>query len=317
MPAAVAPPTPTGSGQAAAVAARPWLGYLAMLVTLAIWTGFVLSIRAIGKSPLAPADVALLRFGLPALVLLPLLPGRWQQIRAVRLRHVAMILAGGGLPFFFAASAGGAATSAAHVGALVPGTAPLFVAALGALLYRQTVAGSRRLGLALIALGVLALLATSLTALRGPALAGSALLLCASCLWGLYTHGLRRAGVDAIGCNLLLCLPSLGAVAALVATGALPTQLGHFGWSQALPFILLQGLGAGVVAGFTYAFAIRRIGAERSAVIGSLTPALASLVALPVLGEPLDATTVAGIALITGGVVFANLDFSSTSSKGR
>src|SRR5438552_7799098 len=163
--------------------AQPLAGYLAMLVTLVIWTGFVLSIRAIGKSPLTSADVALLRFGIPGIALLPLLRSRWPGLIKVRPAHAAMILIGGGLPFFFAAAAGGSATSAAYVGALISGTAPLFVAVLGVVLYRQVVSGWRTAGLALIALGVVALLWTNLSMLRGSMLGGAAILLGASGLW--------------------------------------------------------------------------------------------------------------------------------------
>jgi drug/metabolite transporter (DMT)-like permease len=169
--------------------------------------------------------------------------------------------------------------------------------------------------LALIALGVVALLWTNLSVLRGSMLGGAAILLGASGLWAFYTIGLRRAGVDAIACNILLCAPSFVIVLALIAWGCVPTHLGRFTLADAAPFVLLQGIGVGLVSGFTYGFAIRRLGAERSAVIGSLTPALASLLAVPVLSEHLDLSTVIGIALITGGVIFANVNFTKRAHQ--
>src|SRR5690349_21742969 len=101
-------------------------GFIAIVITMFIWVGFVLTIRAIGKSSLTTADVALLRFGIPTLLLLPFLPRRWAALTSVKPIHAVMILIGGGLPFFFAASIGGSATSAAYVGALIPGAAPIF-----------------------------------------------------------------------------------------------------------------------------------------------------------------------------------------------
>ncbi|WP_018152634.1 DMT family transporter [Leeia oryzae] len=286
-----------------------------MLVTLGIWTGFALSIRAIGKSPLAPADVALLRFGIPGLLLLPLLKQRWAEIRKVPARYMLMILAGGGLPFFFAAAWGGAATSTAYVGALVAGTAPLFVTLFGVLLFRQTVTRHRVLGLLFILGGIAALLWQQLTHLQSHVLSGALYLLGASALWGIYTLGIRKSGLDALSCNLLLCTPSFLMICLLLLSGAVPTHLGHFSLHSALPFILLQGVGVGLIAGFSYGFSISKLGAEKSALIGSLTPALATLCAIPLMGEPVTATIMAGILLITAGVAVANLTFSRKGAQ--
>ncbi|MCP1170297.1 hypothetical protein NHG85_17465, partial [Limimaricola sp. ASW11-118] len=87
-------------------AATLW-GYVAIAVAVTIWAGFALSIRAIGGSTLAPADVALIRFGLPVLLLAPLLPSRLRALRRVRPMDAALVAFGAGLPFFFLASAGG------------------------------------------------------------------------------------------------------------------------------------------------------------------------------------------------------------------
>ncbi|MCY1244778.1 hypothetical protein D9M72_578750 [compost metagenome] len=68
----------------------------------------------------------------------------------------------------------------------------------------------------------------------------------------------------------------------------------------------MQGLGVGLVSTVGYAFAISRLGAARSATIGSLAPALASLMAIPILGEALAFATAIGILVITTGVILAN-----------
>ena len=79
--------------------------------------------------------------------------------------------------------------------------------------------------------------------------------------------------------------------------------------------LLVQGLGVGVVSTLSYATAIARLGPARSAVIGSLAPVLASLGAVPLLGEILtpaialgvgiDPTTVIVGGLIGFGIIFA------------
>ena len=77
MRAAALPLAPTAPTHA------PTAGWIAMGLTLLIWASFPLSIRAIGGSALTPVDVALLRFGVPALVLLPVLRSRAAALRAL------------------------------------------------------------------------------------------------------------------------------------------------------------------------------------------------------------------------------------------
>jgi hypothetical protein len=65
----------------------------------------VVTVRAIGGSPLATADVALIRFMLPLLLLLPLLPSRIDKIKKIKCFHLLLILLGS-LPFLLFAAAG-------------------------------------------------------------------------------------------------------------------------------------------------------------------------------------------------------------------
>jgi drug/metabolite transporter (DMT)-like permease len=281
-------------------------GMAALLLTVAIWAGFALSARALSSSTLTAADAALLRFGVPPALLAPALWRRRHQLASVRRGTAVKIIGGAGVPFFLAAMYGGALTSAAFVGALIPGMVPLFVSALVAMTGRGVPKGMQTIGLGLIALGVIALVSPHVVPVDGDVLAGSGLLLLASGLWALYTVGLREVALDPIGSIGLLCLPSFAALALLVTLGALPTNLAHAAWGDIALFLSLQGLGVGLCAGLLYAFAIRRLGAERSAVVGSLSPVVAALLAVPLLGESPTLAVLVGVPLITLGVVLAN-----------
>lgn len=281
------------------------VGYLVLSVVVLIWAGFALTMRAMGASPLAPADVAVIRFAIPIVALLPAIPQRLAALMTVRPKDAALVLLGG-VPFFLIVSAGARTTSAAYVGALIAGTTPLSVAVLTALIERRGVPRKQWLPLALILAGVFGIVAGQRYAITTEMLRGVGLLLIASLVWGAYTIGLKRTGVDAIGNGLLLSVCSLVVLIAMLFAGVATTHVGQFTLHQALPFILVQGLGVGLVSTVGYAFAISRLGAARSATIGSLAPALASLLAIPVLGEPLTVATAAGIAVITTGVILAN-----------
>ncbi|GAA3234891.1 hypothetical protein Slala03_45660 [Streptomyces lavendulae subsp. lavendulae] len=281
-------------------------GMAALLVTVAIWAAFALSARALSASTLLPADAALLRFGVPLLVLAPALWRRRRRIAAVRPGAAAKIICGAGVPFFLAAMHGGALTSAAFVGSIVPGMVPLFVAALMAARGRGMPRGTQIAGLALIALGVAALVWRYVVPVDADVLEGAGTLLVASGLWALYTVGLRDVDLDPVGSIGLLCLPSFAVIGLLVLTGVLPTGLAHAAGGDIALFLVVQGLGVGLCAGLLYAFAIRRLGAERSSVVGSLSPVAVVLLAIPLLGESPTTAVLIGVPLITVGVVLAN-----------
>ncbi|WP_322871218.1 DMT family transporter [Streptomyces goshikiensis] len=281
-------------------------GMLALLVTVTIWAAFALSARALSSSSLLPADAALLRFGVPVLVLAPALWRRRRRIAAVRPAAAAKIICGAGVPFFLAAMYGGSLTSAAFVGSIVPGMVPLFVSALMVAGGRAAPRGTQVAGLALIAAGVIALVWRYVAPPDTGVLAGAGVLLVASGLWALYTVGLKEVDLDPVGSIGLLCLPSFTVMVLLVATGVLPTGIASAAPGDVLLFLVVQGLGVGLCAGLLYAFAIRRLGAERSSVVGSLSPVAVVLLAVPLLHESPTLAVLIGVPLITAGVVLAN-----------
>lgn len=280
-------------------------GVLAMLATLLIWVGFLLSLRAEGQSALTPSDLALMRFGLPALLFLPLLLRRRAQLAAIRWGYVAMILLGG-LPFFYLVSLGCGYAPAAHAGALVPGTAPLFVTGLAVLLFKEPLPRRRLLGLGVILLGVLVLLGSALLELQQGYWRGHLAFLGASLLWACYTLGLRVVGLGALEATALLCSGSLLGLGLLLSLGLVESHLSTVPWEQLWPFLLAQGLGAGIIGGFTYGVAIRQLGAEKTAALGSFTPALAALAAMPLLGEQLSLSGLVAVLVIMLGVALAS-----------
>ncbi|MFD7322536.1 DMT family transporter [Streptomyces sp. NPDC059875] len=282
------------------------VGLVALLLTVAIWAAFALSARALSASTLLPADAALLRFGVPLVVLAPALWRRRRRLAAVRPGPAVKIICGAGVPFFLAAMYGGSLTSAAFVGAIVPGMVPLFVSALMVAGGKSAPRGTQSAGLALIVAGVVALVWHHTAALDADALLGTGTLLVASGLWALYTVGLREVDLDPIGSIGLLCLPSFAVIALLSLTGVLPTGLAHAAGGDIALFLVVQGLGVGLCAGLLYAFAIRRLGPERSSVVGSLSPVAVVLLAIPLLDESPTLSVLVGVPLITLGVALAN-----------
>lgn len=285
---------------------RPGSGLLAMALTVLVWAAFALSIRAIATSAWDPADVALLRFGVPLLVLAPWLPRSLRRLRGERPAVLAALAVGAGLPFFLLSAAGGALSSATLVGLVVPGSVPLFVTALAALLWRTRPGRRQLVALAGVVVGIGAIAAADL--LQGGAggrATGTAVLLVAGLAWSVYTLGLRATRLDPVAAAVAVCLPSSAVAVLAVATGLLPSRLlqGVAPDRTLLLFALVQGVGVGVVAGLTYAVAIRELGAPRAATLGALSPVLVAVLAAPLLGERVDALVLAGGALVVTGVL--------------
>lgn len=217
-----------------------------------------------------------------------------------------MMFIGAGIPFFWIAALGGAETSAAHVGALIAGTAPISVSLLSYFIEKVRYSAHQIIGLCIIIAGVLLLVGTTSITCHGNIIKGTALLLTGSMLWGFNTIGIRRSRLDALSNTMLLALPSFLVLIVLLSVGVIHTSLTHIDHRILLPYILIQGIGVGIVSSLTYAIAISRIGATRSAVIGSLSPTLTTIAAVPLLGESLTMGIGIGITSITAGVVLAN-----------
>lgn len=59
------------------------LGYAAILVTVLLWSGFFISLKGGAISALQPADIALVRFLVPSLILLPFVMKHKAALKAV------------------------------------------------------------------------------------------------------------------------------------------------------------------------------------------------------------------------------------------
>ncbi|GAA4935687.1 DMT family transporter [Actinoplanes utahensis] len=269
-----------------------------MAVTVMVWAGFALSVRGIGVSTLTTADAALIRFGVPVLLLAPWIPRTIRRLRAERPAVLAGLLVGAGLPYFLVAALAGRLTSAALVGLVIPGTVPVFVALLAYRLTRSTISKPQAAALAVILAGV---------ATAGFQPAGVVLLL-AGLIWAVYTMALRLTVLDPIGTALALCLPSSLVTVLLIVTGVLPSNLaaGLARPADTVLYLLVQGVGVGVLAGLCYPVAIRRLGGRTAATLGALSPVVTALAAIPLLGEPIAPRDAAGLVLVVAGVVAYN-----------
>ena len=295
-------------------------GLVAALVTVAIWTGFIVIGRASAGFSLLPFDIALLRIVGAGAVLLP-----WGWWLARRERAAASLwglsplplrptlLAGlfGGLLYALLCYAGFFFAPAAHASVLMPGSLPLWTALLAALVLRDRITPARALGLACILAGGLLVGGAGLLAALaggGEVWKGDLIFIGASFCWSMYGVLARRFGLDpvraTIAISVFALLAYLPTFALLVATGVLPTRLGAAPWGEIVFQMLFQGVGSVVISGITFVQMVRAFGPVKSTMITALVPGLSALGAVALLGEPLGWNLLAGLALVTAGILF-------------
>lgn len=282
------------------------LGLLAAFVSILIWASWLVSMRAGVTNTLTAFDLGVLRYSPPALLLFPFLWRARATVRAVSPILLLGIVCGAGLPFFYLSATGLKYAPASHAGLLILGAFPFFVTLLAVLFYQEKVSRERKIGLSLVCFGVVVLLSLSLLTAPEGTWKGDLLLLAASFFWAVYTVSLRIAGLPPLVSTALMGLVSLIALAFLWATGLASSGLADASWDMLAGQIFVQSLLVGLMTGFSYGYAIQKLGAENMAAIGAFTPVLAALIAIPVLGEQLEGYSIAGLILVSIGVVIAS-----------
>ncbi|RQO53760.1 EamA/RhaT family transporter [Variovorax sp. KBW07] len=281
-------------------------GLLAALTAAFVGSAWQLVSRHGVTTTLGPMELALMRYGIPALLLGPLWLGSKERLippNAPRLTLVLFVI-GGGLPFGLLVLAGARWAPASHMGIFMAGSLPLFTA-VGAWLHKgQKVGGIRLLGLACIAAGMVLFAAGSF---RSGSLdwRGDLLFLAAAMLWAVHSLAFAHCGFTpwqgaafVNGWSSLLLLP------VLCFAGA-PKLL-----SAPWPDVALQAVGQGVVAGLlglvVYMVAVARLGASRASLSAALVPVLTTLGAAYWMDEPVTGAVLLALGLVVPGVVLAS-----------
>ncbi|MBI1243481.1 MAG: EamA family transporter [Alphaproteobacteria bacterium] len=253
---------------------------------------------------LAPFDLAILRYGVPAIVLLPILVRRGLWPTPAPAWLALPIVLGAGLPFGLVAMMGAKFAPVAHMGALIPGTMPIFTAFMAAIFLGDRVSPRRLAGFAAILAGVAAIAGTSLSDIGAQTWVGDLLFLLAAAIWSVYTVAFRRSGLDPWQSIALISLSSiLAAIPLRLAVEG--TQLPEVPLDAALVQFAAQGVLAGLAGTWTFSLAVRHIGAARAALSGAFVPVLATLGGAAALGEIPTPAVLAGMALTIVGTLLA------------
>jgi drug/metabolite transporter (DMT)-like permease len=299
------------------------LGIGAAIVTVVVWTAFIVIARASASGSLTPFDITFARICGASLVLVPW--GAWLVARTRRsdpgrsslfglspvpLRATVATGIFGGLAYALLAYTGFFYAPATHASVLMPGSLPLWTALLAAVVLRDRLTPARLVGLGLIVLGDLLVGGASLLhAFEGGQIwKGDLLFMSAAFCWACYSVMVRRHALEAVRATIAITvfafLTYVPAYALLAGIGVVACRLAGAPVGEIAFLMLFQGVGSVVISGISFTRMIQYFGPVRSTMITALVPGLSALGAVVFLGEPLHWNLLAGLLLVTGGIVF-------------
>ena len=311
------------------------IGLLAAVVTVFIWTSFIVIARASADPArgglLNPFDIVYARIWGASLILLPW--GWWlsQRDRLRRAEGAVGFSSGGSSLFGFSplpwnttlqagffggvlyamlAYNGFVYAPAAHASVLMPGSLPLWTALLAMMVLGERITAVRALGLLLIVGGDLLVGGASLLhALDGSGIwRGDVLFIASSMVWSAYSVQVRRLALDAVRATIAITALAffvyVPVYTALLLLQWVPGRVFSAPLGDVAFQMLFQGVGSVVISGITFTRMIQHYGPVRSTMITALVPGLSALAAALILGEPLSWNVLAGLLLVTGGIVF-------------
>jgi drug/metabolite transporter (DMT)-like permease len=248
--------------------------------------------------------------------MLPLLLRSAPAYRKAGWLKCAIMVCGSGAPFFLVCSLGMTYAPAAHIGVMLPGVMPMFVALFAFLLFRERFGGARLLGYGMVLAGVLVLGGSSLLETGASDWRGHVLLLLSAASWACFTLAFKRSGLTAWQAAALI-----NAVSVVIMVAIDLFQDGPNLWDLPWRTVAMQGFAQGVLSGLlalaAYSYAVTILGASKASAFVSLTPALTGLVAALSLGEWPDGVAIAAIVVVGVGVALASGVASGISFKRR
>ena len=281
------------------------VGILCALLVVILFSGFTLISRIGSKSAFGIGDLAALRFGIGALVLLPVFLKH--GLSGLAIWQAGSLAFLGGLGFALFAYSGFFLAPAAHGAVLLHGTLPLFTFLIVLVLTPGTAARRGLPGVIMIALGIALMASDSLSGAGTRQLLGDASLLAASICWSAYGIMAQR-----------LAIPPLRAAALVAVLSALAFLPAYFltigasgllavGLEQLIVQAIYQGVLIGAVSILVYTRAIATLGATGAALFTAAVPCLTTVAAVPLLDEIPNITVWTGVAIVSIGMIVAAL----------
>lgn len=275
------------------------------------WAGNAVAARLlVGEVP--PIALSLARWVIAFALLLPFAWGAVRRHRAALLRHWRILLAIGplGVGAYNTLQYLALQTSTPMATSLIASSSPVFVLALGALVFGERTHRQQWLGAALSVAGVVLVMARgdpgNLAQLAF--VPGDLIMLVANLTWTLYTWLLRKHRPDLPFAPLLLAQMAVG-IAAIAPFAALEAAASpaRIAWSPMVVGVMVfMAIFPSLLAYYCWDVGVRRAGAVIPVYFANLTPVFAAVLSMLLLAEPPRPYHAAALLLIIGGIHLAS-----------
>ncbi len=281
------------------------VGALCALGTIIIWAGWLVAMRVGMAGNLGVLDLIALRFTVAGAILLPVVLRRGLALDRLGWTGLFAIAVGGGAAYNLAVGAGLIFAPVSHASAFTQGVLPLTTAILAAIVLKETLSPLRKVGIALIIAGAATIAGIGVATLGRESI-GHAILVSATLLWAAYTVVLRRSRLDGLHATAIAAVASAGVYLPIYFLLVGPQRLLAAPTFELLWQGVYQGVLTGVVSMVLFGRAVALIGPSATTAFISLGPAIAALLAIPILHEWPTLTDWLGIAVISAGVYLAS-----------
>lgn len=273
-----------------------------LLLLSLLWGAAYLFVRA-AVPAFGPAPLVVLRLGLAAVLLLPvlLLRGGLPTLRAHPRQLLVLGVPFTAVPFLLLAYASLHIT--AGLVAVLNATAPLFAALIAHYLLKERLGAWRALGLVVGFAGVGVLMWGSVSFKTGSGLFAVLAVLGTSTFWGIGANYTRKhlAGADA----LVITVGSLLAASLFLAPFAWATWPSENPSARAWAEVVFLGVASSGLGFLLYFRLLRRIGPVRAMSVTFLNPVVAMLSGWLYLGEAITLQMLAGGAVVLLGTALS------------
>lgn len=275
-------------------------GLLAAAAILLIWSGFIVFARAGIVSGLTPFDIAGLRFIVAGVLILPFAIRWWPKNLPLRIQILLSVM-GPGMLNSLLMFVGLSNASAAYAGVFANGAIPLFTMLITLVVLGDKPKLTQILGAFVIILGG-TLVAWRGLAEGGPDIAfGIVLFLGASGLIASYIWMLKRYDVTPRQALAIVNVPNT-VIYLPIWLLFLPSTVMEVPLEVVALQAAFQGIGPGFLAVMIFAVMANQLGATATAGVAASVPAVAALLAVPVLNEIPTPLEWFGIAIVTTGL---------------
>ena len=272
-----------------------------MVLLVFLWALNLVASRYSVLEGLSPFGLVALRFGVAGVITLPyFLRLGFGNLGGLGWRRGLVLACLGGSPYMIVFYSGLALAPASHAAVLNPGVVPSVV------FFGMVYLGQRRFSLAalfslaLIVVGLVFVTSSSFS-LGGGILLGDVLFFIAGICWGLFTLLGRRWEVGP--------LQAAAVVSVISSVWLVPYLLFFYDGLPPVPLLhlflqaIFQGVFIAVATVVLLVYAVGKLGAQNATLFNPLVPFVATLMAVPLLGEFPTPSQWSGVALVCLGIL--------------